>query len=62
MSRINLLPWRPVTTGTHVKGFNHFSASDYQTGIGALVKALDGSDVKLTHLPGTSWRRSFPPR
>ena len=40
MSAINVLlageSW--VTTATHVKGFNRFSASDYQTGIGALLK------------------------
>ena len=46
--------------GNHVKGFNRFSASDYQTGIGALVKALDGSDVKLTHLPGHLVPTEFP--
>lgn len=49
-----------VSTGTHVKGFNHFSASDYQTGISALVKALDGSDIQLTHLPGHLVPAEFP--
>jgi len=49
-----------VTTATHVKGFNRFSASDYQTGIGALLKALDGSEIKLTHLPGHLVPTEFP--
>jgi uncharacterized membrane protein len=49
-----------VTTGTHVKGFNHFAASDYQTGIGALLRALEGSEVQLTHLPGHLVPTEFP--
>jgi uncharacterized membrane protein len=49
-----------VTTGTHVKGFNHFSASEYQTGIGPLMKALEGSDIALTHLPGHLVPTDFP--
>jgi len=49
-----------VSTGTHVKGFNHFSASDYQTGIGALQKSLQGSDIELTHLPGHLVPSEFP--
>ena len=43
-----------VTTATHVKGFNRFSASDYQTGIGALQRALKGSDVDLDPPPRAS--------
>jgi uncharacterized membrane protein len=62
MTPINVLlageSW--VTTGTHVKGFNHFSASDYQTGIGALLRALVGSDIRLTHLPGHLVPTEFP--
>lgn len=49
-----------LTTGTHMKGFNRFSASDYQIGIGALVSALDGSEVSLTHLPGHLVPTEFP--
>jgi uncharacterized membrane protein len=49
-----------VTTATHVKGFDHFSASDYQTGIGALLAALDGSGVVLTHMPGHLVPGAFP--
>jgi len=40
-----------VSTATHVKGFDRFSASDYQTGIGGLLRALEGSEFELTHLP-----------
>ena len=49
-----------VTTGTHVKGFNRFSASDYQIGIGALQRALAGSEVDLVHLPGHLVPAEFP--
>jgi uncharacterized membrane protein len=49
-----------VTTGTHVKGFNRFSASEYQTGIGGLLRALDGSDVHIVHLPGHLVPTEFP--
>jgi uncharacterized membrane protein len=49
-----------VTTSTHVKGFNRFSASDYQTGIGALQAALKGSEIVLVHLPGHLVPTEFP--
>lgn len=49
-----------VTTGTHVKGFNRFSASDYQTGIGALQRSLQGSEIELVHLPGHLVPTEFP--
>ena len=49
-----------VSTGTHVKGFNHFAASEYQIGIAGLRKALDGSDIALTHLPGHLVPTEFP--
>jgi uncharacterized membrane protein len=49
-----------VSTATHVKGFNHFSASEYQVGIAALQRALEGSDVELTHLPGHLVPTEFP--
>ncbi len=41
-----------VSTTTHVKGFNQFWTSEYQTGIDGLKRALEGSEVVLTHLPG----------
>lgn len=49
-----------VSTGTHVKGFNHFSASEYQIGIAGLRRALEGSDIALTHLPGHLVPTEFP--
>lgn len=49
-----------VITGTHVKGFNRFSTSEYQTGIGALQRALKGSAVDLVHLPGHLVPTDFP--
>lgn len=49
-----------VTTGTHVKGFNRFSASDYQIGIGTLVASLKGTDIDLVHLPGHLVPADFP--
>jgi uncharacterized membrane protein len=49
-----------VSTGTHVKGFNHFTTSEYQIGIGALKEALEGSEVALTHLPGHLVPAEFP--
>ena len=62
MSAINVLlageSW--VSTATHVKGFNHFSASEYQTGIGGLKRALEGSSINLVHLPGHLVPTEFP--
>ena len=49
-----------VTTASHVKGFNHFSASEYQTGIAALRHSLAGSDIDLVHLPGHLVPTDFP--
>lgn len=49
-----------VSTSTHVKGFDRFSASDYQTGIVGLKRALEGSDIALTHLPGHLVPSEFP--
>lgn len=49
-----------VSTSTHVKGFDRFSASDYQIGIAGLKRALEGSDVALTHLPGHLVPAEFP--
>ncbi len=49
-----------VSTATHVKGFDRFSASEYQTGIGGLLRALEGSEVNLVHLPGHLVPTEFP--
>ena len=49
-----------VSTATHVKGFDRFSASEYQTGVGPLLAALAGSDIALTHMPGHLVPTEFP--
>jgi uncharacterized membrane protein len=50
--------WSSVTT--HTKGFDQFWTADYQTGIDPLKRALAGSDVELTHLPGHLAALEFP--
>ena len=49
-----------ISTGTHVKGFDRFATADYQTGIAALGRALEGSNIALTHLPGHMVPSDFP--
>ena len=49
-----------VSTASHVKGFNHFTASEYQTGIGPLRQSLAGSEIDLVHLPGHLVPTDFP--
>ena len=49
-----------ISKTIHVKGFDHFSAAEYQTGIGGLSKALADSDVDLVHLPGHLAPTDFP--
>ena len=49
-----------VSTTTHVKGFNQFWTSEYQIGIEGLKRALEGSEVALTHLPGHLAPTEFP--
>ena len=49
-----------ISTGTHVKGFDRFATADYRTGIAALGRALEGSNIALTHLPGHMVPSDFP--
>lgn len=49
-----------VSTAAHVKGFDHFSGSEYQTGIGPLLAALEGSEVEIVHMPGHLVPTEFP--
>ncbi len=49
-----------ISTTSHVKGFNHFTTSEYQTGIAALKAALDDTDIELVHLPGHLVPAEFP--
>jgi uncharacterized membrane protein len=59
-ARILLAGESCVSAGTHIKGFDHFFAADYQIGIEPLKKALAGSDIVLTHLPGHLVPSEFP--
>lgn len=49
-----------VSAGTHFKGFDRFSAVEYQIGIAPLRDALAGSDVELVHMPGHLVPTDFP--
>lgn len=49
-----------VSNTTHVKGFGHFSGSEYQTGVEPLIAALKGSDVEIVHMPGHLVPLEFP--
>jgi len=62
MSKIKvLLAGEAWMAGTiHTKGFDQFATSDYQTGIGPLKRALEGSDVELIHLPAPMVPSEFP--
>ncbi len=62
MSKIKvLLAGEAWTAGTiHTKGFDQFATSDYQTGVGPLQAALEGSDVDLVHLPAPQVPAQFP--
>lgn len=62
MSKIKvLLAGEAWTAGTiHTKGFDQFATSDYQTGVGPLQAALEGSDVELNHLPAPLVPAQFP--
>ena len=49
-----------VSNSTHYKGWDFFSSTVYETGIEHLQKALEGSNVKLVHLPGHLAPKDFP--
>jgi uncharacterized membrane protein len=49
-----------VSAGIHSKGFDRFTAAEYQIGIALLRDALEGSDVALTHMPGHLVPTDFP--
>ena len=49
-----------LSTGVHIKGFDHFFTADYAIGIATLKQALDGSAVELNHLPGHLVPVEFP--
>jgi uncharacterized membrane protein len=49
-----------VSAATHLKGFDRFSAAEFQIGIAGLKQALGGSGVALTHLPAHLVPGEFP--
>jgi uncharacterized membrane protein len=49
-----------LSTGVHIKGFDHFFTADYAIGIATLKQALAGSAVELHHLPGHLVPAEFP--
>ena len=49
-----------VSTSTHVKGWDFFSSTVYETGIRSLEAALAGSEIELRHLPGHLAPEKFP--
>ena len=62
MARVRVLlageSW--ISASFHLKGFDHFSTADYQTGIAILQKALSDSEVDLVHMPGHLVPTEFP--
>lgn len=49
-----------VSNSTHFKGWDFFSSTVYETGIGYLKQSLEGSEIELTHLPGHLAAEEFP--
>jgi uncharacterized membrane protein len=49
-----------VSASTHLKGWDFFSSTVYETGIRSLEAALEGSDIDLVHLPGHLAPEKFP--
>lgn len=50
--------WSSSTT--HTKGFDQFATAEFQSGIGPLLAALEGSGVEIVHLPGHETHTRFP--
>jgi uncharacterized membrane protein len=49
-----------VSNSTHFKGWDFFSSTVYETGIGYLKQSLEGTDIDFTHLPGHLAAEEFP--
>lgn len=49
-----------VSASTHFKGWDFFSSTVFETGIGNLQAALEGSPIQLEHLPGHLVPERFP--
>jgi uncharacterized membrane protein len=46
--------------GTHVKGWDHFSASEYETGADAWVEAVEAGGFEVTWIPAERVPKEFP--
>lgn len=49
-----------VSNSTHFKGWDFFSSTVYETGIGYLEEALKDSEIELEHMPGHLAADHFP--
>ena len=49
-----------VSNSTHFKGWDFFSSTVYETGIGYLQQAMDKAGVAFTHMPGHLAATEFP--
>ena len=49
-----------VSSSTHVKGWDFFSSTVYETGIHYLQKVMDQAGIDFTHLPGHLAAADFP--
>ena len=49
-----------VSNSTHFKGWDFFSSTVYETGVGYLRAVMDGAGVDFTHLPGHQAATDFP--
>ena len=49
-----------VSNSTHFKGWDFFSSTVYETGIGYLQAVMDAAGVQFTHLPGHLAATEFP--
>ncbi|GAA3936830.1 glutamine amidotransferase [Microbacterium soli] len=49
-----------ITTTTHTKGFDHFTSSAFETGVGDFKRALEDMGMRVTHMPGHEVAEEFP--
>ena len=49
-----------ISNSTHYKGFDSFNSVTFHTGHGPLMKALAGSEINLTFMPGHEVAENFP--
>ncbi|MBK8048101.1 MAG: cytoplasmic protein [Anaerolineales bacterium] len=49
-----------VSSSTHLKGWDFFSSTVYETGVGHLQQVMDKAGVDFTHLPGHLAATDFP--